>query len=184
MAVSIRRPRKTVEDYFALPDDVRAELIDGELYVTPARFADHQRVVVNLTRILSTFVLERDLGEVFVAPIDVILPTGDAVQPDVLFVSRERSRIVERWIEGVPDLLVEIVSPGHAERDRSVKRRLYERNSVPEYWIVDLEERSIEVLRHDGVAFRPAGFLVGSGLLRSPALPGLALPLDDVLPRR
>jgi Uma2 family endonuclease len=184
MPTDLHRPRKTVEDYLALPDDVRAELIDGELYVTPGPFADHQRVVLNLGVLLRAHGLAHPSGEVFISPLDVHLPSGDVVQPDVLFVRNENARIVDRWIAGVPDLLVEIVSPGHAERDRAVKRRLYERNAVPEYWIVDLEERSIEVLRHDGAAFRPAGFFVGSVTLRTPTLPALSLSLDDVFPRR
>ena len=180
MSPAIERPRKTVEDYLALPDDVRAELIDGELFVTPSPTPDHQRLVLRLARSLDGAVTERGGGELFIAPLDVHLPTGAVVQPDLLYVSEGRRHIVRDWVRGVPDLVVEIVSPTGAERDRIVKRELYARNGVPEYWIVDPGERSVEVLRLAKGAYAPAGWFTGEAVLRSPTLPTLALPLEEV----
>ena len=180
MSPATSRPRKTVEDYLALPDDVRAELMDGELYVTPSPELDHQRVVLGLSRRLAEFVENRELGEVFVAPLDVHLPSGDVVQPDVFFVAAARLGICRPWVHGVPDVVIEVVSPDRPERDRSLKRRLYAQNRVPEYWIVDPQERSVEKLHHEADVFRPAGYLLGDAVLESRALPGLALRLSDV----
>jgi Uma2 family endonuclease len=182
MPPATSRPRKTVEDYLALPDDVRAELIDGELYVTPSPEADHQRVVLCLGRRLARYVEAHACGEVFVAPLDVHLPTGDVVQPDVLFVSTARSDICRRWIHGAPDLVVEVLSPTHAERDRAVKRALYARSGVAEYWIVDPQERSIEVLRLAGESYEPAGWFRPGETLVSACFPGLVVALDALWP--
>jgi Uma2 family endonuclease len=102
------------------------------------------------------------------------------VQPDVLFVAAERAHIVPDWVRGVPDFVIEVLSPTHAPRDRIVKRDLYAKNGVPEYWIVDAEERTIEVYRHVDGAYEPAGYFTGKGVLRSGVLPKLALPLPDV----
>jgi len=172
-----------VADYLALPDGVRAELVGGELYVTPSPSLDHQEVVLTLGSALRDHARERGAGTVAIAPVDVHLPSGDVVQPDVLFVAREGSARLRTWVYGVPDLLIEVVSPTHAERDRDLKRRLYERNGVPEYWIVDPQEGSIEVLRHDGNRLQPSGYLEGDATLETPTFPDLALDLRDVFTR-
>lgn len=182
MSPATSRPRKTVEDYLALPDDVRAELIDGELYVTPSPETDHQRVVARLSRRLAEHVEEHDVGEIFMAPLDVHLPNGDVVQPDVFFVSKARSDICRRWIHGAPDLVIEVVSTQHAERDRAVKRSLYARSGVAEYWIVDPRERSIEVLRLEGEGYAPGGWFREDEVLVSPTFPGFTLALTGLWP--
>jgi len=170
MPHAARRPRKTKEDYLALPDDVRAELIDGELYVTPAPEVAHQRAVARLWRTLQDYAAARDAGEAFVSPCDVHLPSGDVVQPDVLFVTHANAGIVREHVHGVPDLVVEVLSPSRPERDRFVKRALYERNRVPEYWVVDPEERSVEVLHLEGAAFVLAGWFTDDDVVVSPSL--------------
>jgi len=180
MSPATQRPRKTLEDYLALPDDVRAELIDGELYMPPAPRKPHQRTAVRLVTLLEHHTEQRAAGLVFVAPFDVHLPSGDVVQPDVLFVAAEHADIVPDWVRGVPDLVIEVLSPTHALRDRIVKRDLYAKNGVPEYWIVNPEERTIEVFRHEKSAYRPAGYFTGEDVLRSAILPDLALPLPEV----
>ncbi|MBI4865853.1 MAG: Uma2 family endonuclease [Candidatus Wallbacteria bacterium] len=138
----------TYEDYAALPDDGRRhELIEGRLLEVPAPLTEHQRGGGNLSFAFRTYVRQHRLGEVFEAPIDVILDAHDTVQPDLVFVAREHSdRISRRGIEGAPDLVVEILSESTASRDCIEKRALYERTGVPEYWIVDPAARSITVL--------------------------------------
>ena len=130
------------------PDDgKRREAIAGGLYATPAPTVHHQRVSRRLERALLRLLEDPGHGEVFHAPIGVEFPeTGEGVQPDLLFVTRERGGIVaEDWIRGAPDLVVEILSPATADRDRGLKRDLYQRQGVGAYWIVDPEEDAVEV---------------------------------------
>jgi Uma2 family endonuclease len=175
------RPRRTVDDYLKLPEGTRAELIEGELLMTPSPKLPHQNVALNLAASLRAFVMERGLGRVFVAPTDVHLPSGDVVQPDVLFVASARSGILQDWIRGAPDLLVEILSPEGVERDRLVKRDLYARNGVKEYWLVDPEARSVEVLGLNASGrYEPSGYFEERDTVASPVLAGLALPVVEL----
>ncbi len=174
------RPGKTVEDYLALPHDVVAELIDGELYVTPAPAFDHQDVLLALAVILRPFVEAGGLGRVVPAPVDVHLDSGDVVQPDIVFVATAHLDRVHQAIHGAPDLAIEVLSPARPERDRIVKKRLYAENGVPEYWIVDPEARAVEVFRLDGDSYEPAGWFTGDATVVSPLLPDLAVPLAEV----
>lgn len=180
MASATSRPQKTVDDYMALGDEVRAELIAGEIYMAPSPRLRHQFVSVRLLAALDGFVRGHKLGQVLSAPSDVHLPSGDVVQPDLLFVANENASILQDWVRGVPDLLVEIVSPSHAERDRIIKRALYARNGVPEYWIVDPADRTIEVLRLAGGTYGPAGYFGSGTVLETAALSGLQLEVCDV----
>jgi Uma2 family endonuclease len=182
MTHAMRRPPKTVEDYLALPDDVRAELIGGELYVTPSPDEHHQRISQEICVLLRNALGRTAFGEVFYAPLDVHLPGGDVVQPDLLVVARERASIVERWVYGAPDLVVEILSPTHRERDLVVKRHLYARAGVREYWIVDGEPRGVEVLALEGEAYEPRGWFTGARELVSPLLGPLGATADSLFP--
>jgi len=138
----------TWQDVQQLPDDGhRREAIEGDLYVTPAPSSRHQRVSRRLLYALEATLGARGLGELFFAPIGVEFPaTEEGVQPDIVFVSRaRRGIIVEEGIRGAPDLVIEILSPTTAHRDRGVKRKLYERQGVRQYWIVDLDTEVVEV---------------------------------------
>lgn len=169
---------KTVDDFRRLPEGARAELIEGELVMSPSPKERHQRILLNLTLALDAVVRPPALGRLYTAPFDVHLPSGDIVQPDLIFVSTANRGIIQDWIRGVPDLLVEILSPDSSQRDRVLKRALYERNGVPRYWIVDPEQPSVELLTLSGgvyVAQAP------SPRLQSPAFPGLDLPLQALI---
>jgi Uma2 family endonuclease len=138
----------TWQDVQQLPDDGnRYEAIEGELYVTPAPSLRHQRISKRLERALYSLVEDSGLGEVLHAPVGVEFPTtGEGVQPDVLVISHARSGILaDPWVRGAPDLVIEILSPTTAQRDREVKRKLYERQGVQAYWIVDPEAAAVEV---------------------------------------
>ena len=174
------RPRKTVEDYMSLPDDVRVELIEGEFFVTPSPSYRHQNVVGYLYRTLHAFVEPRALGKVCLSPLDVILPSGEVVQPDVLFVSGERLAILQDRVRGIPDLVIEVVSESAPERDRIVKRDVYARNGVDEYWLVELVTQSVEVLTINDTAYTPHGYFEINDTLTSPKLPGLDVPVADI----
>src|SRR5574341_286720 len=148
--------------------------------MTPAPTTRHQRVLGNLYAALRAWVAPRGLGEILLAPVDVLLPSGDVVQPDLQFVASANRGSVEDRIEGVPDLLIEIVSPTHAERDRIVKRDLYASNGGREFWIVDTESRAVEVFRLKGRRFDPAGYFEAADALKSPTFEGLALAVRTI----
>jgi Uma2 family endonuclease len=140
------------EDLRAAPDDGnRYELLDGDVSVTPAPSPSHQRIVLGLTLRFVEYFHGRGLGEVFVAPIDVILTKRDVVEPDIVVVSDPR-QVSERGIEGAPALVVEILSPSTRDRDRTLKAQRYARLGVRHCWLVDPEEKRVECLRaRDGV---------------------------------
>ena len=140
----------TWEDVLRMPDDGnRYEFIGGRLYVTPAPVTRHQRISKRLQAALMRVLEDPGCGEVFHAPILVEFPgTGDRVQPDLLFVSDERRAIIgEKQVTGAPDLVVEILSPSTAHRDRGIKLDLYARCGVGQYWIVDPVEDAVDVRR-------------------------------------
>ena len=140
----------TWEDVLRMPDDGnRYEFIGGRLYVTPAPVTRHQRISKRLQAALMRVLEDAGHGEVFGAPFLVEFPgTGDRVQPDLLFVSDERREIIGEWqVLGAPDLVVEILSPSIAHRDRGIKLDLYARCGVRQYWIVDPVEDAVDVWR-------------------------------------
>lgn len=130
-----------------MPEDgKRYEAIGGELYLTPAPSLRHQRVSGKLFTALVRLLDDAGLGYVFTAPTGVEFPdTEEGVQPDIVFVAKSRSEIlVPEGIRGAPDLVVEILSPGTAERDRTIKMKLYARQGVVQYWVVDPEAERVE----------------------------------------
>lgn len=143
-------PRITWQDVQQLPDDgKRYEAIEGDLYVTPAPSIRHQRISRRLEWALKEILMDPGHGEMLHAPVGVEFPdTEEGVQPDIIFVSDERKGIVaDAWLMGPPDLVVEILSPSTSHRDRGIKLRLYERQRVAEYWIVDADNDAVEVWR-------------------------------------
>ena len=164
-------------DYAALPDEPRCELIFGRFYLSPSPVLVHQFLVTHLAWRLKEMAA-RTGGMTVVAPMDVHLAEHSVVQPDVLYISPERRGIMRDWVYGAPDLVVEILSPSTASRDRLHKLNLYARHGVAEYWIVDPETRHVDfcVLDEGQVA-------VGApkaGKWRSRAIPGLELDVDDL----
>ena len=147
------KTKLTYDDYELFPDDgQRHELIGGTHVVSPAPTTRHQRVSGKLFVELFRRIDETDLGEVYDAPTDVQLSENDVVQPDLLVVLAANAHVITRTrIQGAPDLVVEILSDSTAGRDRILKRELYERAGVPEYWLVDPERNELEqfVLRDD-----------------------------------
>jgi Uma2 family endonuclease len=165
----------TYDDLLATPDDgQRYEIIGGELFVSPSPGIPHQRVALHMAVEIEAFIRRKDLGEVFVAPVDVKLTEHDIVVPDLVFVSRERASIIrDRAIEGAPDLLVEILSPSSKGRDRVRKSALYATSGVREYWIVDPDRSTVETYRlNEGRYQRIAG---PEGVVRSEVLAGFEI---------
>lgn len=174
----------TYDDFVQFPDDgKRHELIDGEHYSTPSRDLKHQTIVGNLTALMWRHLKGTQAGEVFLGPLDVVLSRFDIVAPDVLFVSEARRHVLTlENIQGAPDLVVEIGSPDTRRRDELIKRGLYERFGVSEYWVVDPDLDLIKVYRLiDGRYVRVAELTLGAGdVLTTPLLPGLELPLTEI----
>lgn len=150
MAVRIE-PMVTVADLDAMPDDGnRYEVIEGEIFVSRAPNLEHQRIVVNLLKDFLKYLDQNPIGEVLTGP-GVIFSDYDGVIPDLVFIRHERRREIASGdrITGAPDLVSEILSPGtgNIQRDRVAKRQLYGKHGVLEYWIVDRENRVVEVYR-------------------------------------
>lgn len=181
MTTQAAKTKFTYEDYMQTPDDIRYELLDGELILSPSARTAHQRASRDISHPLITFVEQNGLGEVFIAPYDVVLDNFNVVQPDILFVSNERSHIItDLNIQGAPDLAIEILSPSTAHRDRTQKRDLYARCGVPEFWLADADAGSVLVLTLDGEEYRVAGIYTKGQTLTSPLLEGFSLNVDDV----
>jgi Uma2 family endonuclease len=175
----------TYDDFLLFPDDgQRHELIDGEHYVTPSPFLRHQRIVGNLNFLIRTFLETHPIGEVFGVPVDVILSRFDVVEPDLQYISKERAHIMSDWVRGAPDLVIEVASKSTRKRDLTIKRDLYDRWGVREYWFVDPETQNIRVYRRlaQGQRFaHPEEFwLEERDIARTALLPGLDLPLADI----
>jgi Uma2 family endonuclease len=136
----------TVADLEDLPDDGnRYEVIDGELFVTPAPALKHQEAAFQLGRVLADFLERQHVGHAFIAPGDIIFSPKRGVQPDIFVTPLFNGRRPERFADvGHLLLAVEVLSPSTARADRVSKRRLYREEQVDEYWIVDLDARTIE----------------------------------------
>jgi Uma2 family endonuclease len=167
----------TYKDYAALPDDGRRyQILDGELCVTPAPGTQHQAISMKLTVQLAARIDALGLGQLFAAPVDVILSDTTIVQPDLVFVATDRlDRVSARGIEGAPTLVVEILSPSTVEMDRHAKRDLYARHGVPYYWIADGEARAIEMYRLAGGSWELLARASGGEIIAAEPFAGLAL---------
>ncbi len=172
----------TYADYAALPDDGhRYQLLEGELVMTPSPNRWHQQISIRLASDVLDHVRARGLGEVFAAPLDVTLDDRNVVQPDILFVSNERSGILQgSWVIGAPDLCVEILSPGTERIDRVRKLELYARFGVTHYWIVDLDAQTIEEYVLAGDVYRVRSVAAYDAPFRPAALPGFEFRLSVV----
>jgi Uma2 family endonuclease len=162
------------EDYDALPDQPRCELLFGRLYVTPSPTPWHQMVALFLWRQLQE-IAEVAGGFVSSAPLDVVLADHSVVQPDVIYVSPQRLGVLRQRIEGAPDLLIEVLSPSSGRRDRGEKLSLYAQTGIREYWIVDPETRQIEFLVNEAGRFIVS--LPVAGIYRSQQIPEIHLDI-------
>jgi Uma2 family endonuclease len=175
----------TYDDFVLFPDDgKRHELIDGEHYVTPSPNTKHQAIVWNLNGLMWAYLQKDPRGRAFTAPFDVVFSEFDVVEPDLLYVSavRRDDVLTRQHVRGAPDLVVEIGSPGTRKRDETIKRRLYERFGVAEYWVIDPELDAIKVYRRTENQFeRVAELTLEQGdALTTPLLPGLEMPLAKI----
>jgi len=149
MAQTAQTIQWTYEDYLAFPEDgKRYEIIEGDCFMSPAPRTKHQIVSANLLTFLNIYLRRTRAGKVFDAPTDVILSDTNVVQPDLLVVLAARAAIItEKNIQGAPDLVIEILSETTRKMDEVVKKKLYERHGVLEYWVVDPELALVKIYR-------------------------------------
>jgi Uma2 family endonuclease len=185
MSPSTHPHRLTYDDFLLFPDDgKRHELIDGEHFVTPSPNLRHQELLGRLYLALASHLsTRRHLGRVFLSPFDVIFTKYDVVEPDLLFIAGDQLDILTKQnVQGPPALVVEILSPGTRRKDEQLKRQLFERGGVREYWLVDPEGNSIQVFRRDeaGRFPRMAELTQSSTVLMTPLLPDFTLSLAEL----
>lgn len=175
----------TYDDFVLFADDgKRHELIDGEHYVTSSPNLKHQKVSGALHLLIATWLEDHPIGQIFYAPFDVVFSRYDVVEPDLLYVSNVRTPTVltPAHVQGAPDLVIEIGSPSTRQRDETIKRHLYERSGVLEYWVVDPDIDVVRVYRRRDERFDRAIELSREAgeLLTTPLLPGLEMPLARI----
>ncbi|MCL6447474.1 MAG: Uma2 family endonuclease [Armatimonadetes bacterium] len=170
----------TYEDYAKLPEGAPYQLIGGKLIMTPSPTVYHQYISTRIVKRLIDFVEEKGLGVVLHAPLDVYLEEKETYQPDIIYISRERSEIIEERIRGAPDLVVEILSPSTAYYDLRKKARVYARHGVKEYWVVDPLEESIEIYTNRDGSFELVQRAEGEEAAGSVLLEGFAVELKDI----
>jgi Uma2 family endonuclease len=176
------KTRYTYADLERFPEDnLRREIIDGELIVTAAPSTRHQRAVVELVGALFAY-RNANGGELFPAPTDVFFSDVNVVEPDVLFVRADHTeRVEKKLVRSAPDVVVEVSSPSTRRLELVRKRELYERFGVPEYWYVDLQADRVELYRLEGDRYGAPTLLFRGERLASRQLPGFEIDVDAVL---
>ena len=175
------RIKFTVADYMTTPDDKRFQLLDGELILAPSPTDRHQAIIGTLFFLLFQYNLETNSGRVRMAPLDVYLSEHDLTQPDILFVSNDRASIITAAnIQGASDLVVEILCPSTERYDRGYKQTMYARQGVREYWLVNPNAETVEVLTLSDEGFITFATYQRRETLVSPLLPGLDIDLEQV----
>lgn len=172
----------TYADYCALPDDGRRyEILDGELFVSPSPIRIHQRIVLNLLLILDPYIRQNRLGEINIAPFDVLLSKHNIVEPDLIFVSTARSRVItDKNIQGAPDLLIEVLSPSTKQRDLRKKRDIYGEWGVDWYWIIDPEGGTLLELQRIDKAFTEVSHPARGASFTPKLFPGLSIDVESL----
>ncbi|MCX6925600.1 MAG: Uma2 family endonuclease [Verrucomicrobia bacterium] len=179
---SRKNRRWTFDELVAeLPEsNAPTELWDGELVMSPAPSFLHQQIVDRFHDLLKTWVRQHRLGETALAPIDMVLTSRRATQPDVVFISNERRGIIKERIMGAADLVAEVLSPGSRRRDRIDKRDLYEQHGVREYWLIDPEAKTVEVLHLEAGTYQLVGRWHTGESARSRLLKGFEVPVSPL----
>lgn len=172
----------TYEDLEVIPPDRnRYEIVDGELFVTAAPIPLHQKILLNLAYRLLEHVRKHRLGEVYVAPLDIVFTRSTVLEPDLIFASRDRLSIIgKKNLSGPPDLVVEVLSESTERLDREIKPKQYALYGVPEFWRIDPVGKPVEIFRLREAAYEMAARLSYKDNLESPLFPGLRLPVSSL----
>lgn len=181
--IRIRNPKLlTYDDYAKLtpPDSNNYELRNGHIVFISTPTASHQIISMNLSAQLGIYIKRHQFGKLLAAPIDTIFSPHDTLQPDLLFVSREREHIIKKVVDGVPDLVVEIKSPGNSSAEMSYKKYVYESTGVKEYWYILPEKQTLTQYENiDGELVR-LQVLTINDVLKSFVIEGFELALKDI----
>ncbi|MBF8276766.1 MAG: hypothetical protein HW390_1839 [Candidatus Brocadiaceae bacterium] len=181
MTAIITKKKTTYADYVKIDDNNRYEVFNGELRMVPAPSTGHQFVSRDLEFLVWNFVNKKGLGEVLYAPVDVVFDDEEVYQPDLVFIKRDRQGIIERdAIHGVPDLIMEIVSPSSVFCDTVEKKEIYRKYGVNEYWLVFPEEKAIEVFVLENGVYQEFCRFKKNGCVASKILEGLKIYAKDI----
>ena len=172
----------TFADYARLtpPDSGNYELHNGKIIYMPSPLDFHQEISLALSARLYFYVLTHKLGKVLAAPMDTIFTPNDTVQPDILFVSTEKLKIINRQVKGAPDLVVEIVSGGNTPKEMSYKKHLYEASGVREYWLIHPIKKTLTQYENIEGEFFVKNVANTEGVILSIAVEGFELKLGDI----
>lgn len=172
----------TATEFLQLPEGPPyPQLIDGHIVQEAAPYPAHQIVVTALSALLYTHCREHQLGQVIVAPADVRFSESHVLQPDILYIAKRRTRkLIRKWIEGPPDLVIEILSDSTAKRDLTRKREIYRQHCVAEYWIVDLDGRTLQQIQFFSSAVDQEKLWHDGESFTSPRFPQLTIALADL----
>ena len=174
--------RFKASDIWDAPDNGKIyEVIDGQLFVSPAPLFRHQLGLMRLALRVGPWIEEHHLGVIVSAPTGVVLDDENGVQPDLLYISTERAGIISnRGVEGAPDLVVEALSPSTQDRDRGIKMRRYAASGVPHYWLLDLEAPALETYRLGADGYILTGKYGRGDIFRPEIFPGLEINMDEI----
>ena len=179
--LDVLEKKATVADYERLPVGAPYQLIDGELVMTPSPTPFHQSIALNLAIVLGPFIIQNRLGKLFMAPLDVYLSDEDVYQPDLIFIRAERARNLQKdKLRIIPDLIVEILSPSNAYYDFTRKKEMYCERGVEEYWIIDPEMETVEIMRKKGDLYQTEKMLKGDAQLESGMFAGFQMKLSEL----
>jgi Uma2 family endonuclease len=148
--------RTILEVYQNLPEGTMAQLINNQIFMSPAPKSIHQVVLGKIYNYLFNFIEQRNLGQVLVAPVDVYLNRRNVYQPDIIFIANDNlQNLQENGFYGAPDLVIEILWPGTWRFDKEDKKDEYERSGVKEYWMVDPADKTTEGFYMEKAEFQP-----------------------------
>jgi len=172
-------------DYEAMPQGPPYfQLIEGRLVMSPSPLTNHQRVVMRLSSVLHHHVQQHQLGEVFVAPLDVFLNDINIYQPDIVYLSKSRlHRLTEQGVEGAPDLCVEVLSPSTERFDRVTKKKIFAQSGVTELWLIDPKAETLSIHSLAAPTEDPAQLFTASETLHPSLFPGLTIDLRQIFAR-
>lgn len=179
-------PEKSHQDYLSAVgehDALRVEYLNGDIVMTPARSPHHQIIATNLLILMGHFAMQKGMGLVLPAPLDVVLSKETQIaQPDMVFIAKERApKLVTRSaITGAPDLVLEIISRSTSRADRKIKLPLYAKHGVAEFWLVDPEDQSVEVFILDGETYRVAGIYLAGETVRVGRFAEAEITVDSI----
>ncbi len=181
MTAIITKKKTTYADYLKIDDNNRYEVFNGELRMVLAPSTDHQFISRDLGFLVWNFVNQKGLGEVLDAPVDVVFDGDEVYQPDIVFIKRDRQGIIEKdAIHGVPDLVMEIVSPSSVFYDTVEKKEIYRKYGVNEYWLIFPDEKAIEIFVLEKGDYQEFCRFKKNGCVRSKILEGLKIYSKDI----